>query len=399
MKPPFVTLIWSICFSVSGHTQVFENVQDSSRELVLLSHEADSARLHRNEFLYWAAEGQAMAQEHRYDESNRCFEQAFYLKVDKKVRVDKAEAYDEQHEFFMLLYLKALNYLETGDLEDAMVECRRLDEFLRPQGTNDQARGLVRNDPLVNFIMGLIFEMNADYDDAAIAYRKAKQSYDRNYQGLFTKHVPGQLLNSLSEVQTLCVDKSCGNPYGKLIFVWNNGLSPEEKIGRNDFKIICHGDKWLCTDNKVKMFLDCKGDTLLSFYNFNEPMYPQADLTKNGVRVPFELLEDINWYSIQTLKKRLQRDGTHVWHSTNWYTLPGNIYYAVVPLSAGINKFKFTMVGNGNITKTKCFTVAGDGKSHFHEITTMEARPLSLPIPESKVLRPFTPFFRPLELQ
>lgn len=365
------------------------------RQLLMLQNESDSARIQHNSFVYWAARGQALALNGHLSEADFCYEQALLTRWDLKYPRWRCHAdnYEEAHELVMLLYLKCLNYLREGNSEDALVECRRLDELTKPNINDDSSYELVSRDPLVNFTMALTYEITRNMDDAAISYRKALTLFTHEYQGMLSKHVPNQLINSLDYVNGVRCRTCRPHAHGQLIFIWNNGLSPRQWINGQQLRIRVRSGSWWADDNLVDMYRDCKGDTLLSIYSFRTPTYQMGTLVCNHVAQPMELLEDISWHCVRSLGMRCNLDGLHVWsHGGNWFTAPGDIYYAVVPLSEGSNAFEFKASGDAPPYK-ESFTIDGDGLPHVYVVTTMAARPVGTFAYD--FLHPTPPAFQP----
>lgn len=82
----------------------------------------------------------------------------------------------EIHERILLHVFQALNYLELGDLDSALVEARRIDLGLR---RIDSRFGQAPHggDGFARYLAGLIHEAAGEPDDARIAYRHAVRAY------------------------------------------------------------------------------------------------------------------------------------------------------------------------------------------------------------------------------
>jgi tetratricopeptide (TPR) repeat protein len=156
---------------------------DSKYE-ILFTHGIDAQIKDKDQFLLLASLGQKFSVEGKYNESNQYFEKAYLLLMDHPGNRfnGKVEFYDDDHDLFMVLYFKAINYLSLGLAEEALVECRRMDEWLRESNQNHhQARQFVARDPLVYVVMGLIYEVGGEFDNSLISYNQAKQLYQQRY--------------------------------------------------------------------------------------------------------------------------------------------------------------------------------------------------------------------------
>ncbi|MDH4036538.1 MAG: hypothetical protein OEX18_02990 [Candidatus Krumholzibacteria bacterium] len=73
-------------------------------------------------------------------------------------------------------YYKILNYLALGDVEDAMVECRRINRRL--QMFQDGGETYFVNEPFLQYLTGLVYTRGGERTDAEVSYRLATRLYD-----------------------------------------------------------------------------------------------------------------------------------------------------------------------------------------------------------------------------
>ena len=138
----------------------------------------------------------------------------------------QADYAGQMHEKLLINYYKALNYLGLASqassrnqkldaLDGARVEARRmiikLNDLNDQLGDYEEAKAdsdssfnkimkllsalngeqfdkntlIYRDDALAHYLTGLSFEMNGEYDDARISYRKAAESYEQGYAEQF----------------------------------------------------------------------------------------------------------------------------------------------------------------------------------------------------------------------
>jgi len=81
----------------------------------------------------------------------------------------------EEFERVLVNVFAALNYLFLGELEEALVEVRRIDARLRSYRENTAGR--YRSEGFALYLSGLLRETAGSLDDALIAYRKAFAAY------------------------------------------------------------------------------------------------------------------------------------------------------------------------------------------------------------------------------
>src|SRR5688572_21272719 len=158
----------------------------------------------RMEFLYQVNNGLVLSMLGRYEESNQYFEQAYLYGEDyRKNYLAEISSYltnpmfttykGEDHEHLMLLYYKALNYMKMNERDEALVECRRLNIRLQQLSDRYDSRQKYREDAFVHLLMGVIYDVDRDYNNAFIAYRNAYEIYSGSFHDLFGLQAPEQL--------------------------------------------------------------------------------------------------------------------------------------------------------------------------------------------------------------
>ncbi|OQY29980.1 MAG: hypothetical protein B6244_01595 [Candidatus Cloacimonetes bacterium 4572_55] len=153
----------------------------------------------------------------------------------------------EDFEKVTIHYYMALNYLLLGELDEALVECRRvnvkLEEFNRKYDDNPN---VYRADAFIHYLMGLIYEASGDLNNSFIAYRNAAKVYEEDYLEFYGLDVPEQLKEDiLRTAQALGfqsqvdfyeakwnksdrIPQSLHRGSGELVLIWDNGLAPHK---------------------------------------------------------------------------------------------------------------------------------------------------------------------------
>src|SRR5690606_33710583 len=140
-------------------------------------------RLKRNRLLYLLEKGKMAHLLHQYDSSNRYFNEADLFIEDARVSAKDIalgtllnpmmQTYrGEDFEKFMVHYYKALNYLYLGQMEDALVEARRIS--LRSYAQSDKTNGnenRYSGDAFSLMLQGIIYEKSGEVNNAFISYR------------------------------------------------------------------------------------------------------------------------------------------------------------------------------------------------------------------------------------
>lgn len=98
------------------------------------------------------------------------------------------------YEKVFINYCLAASYAASGNTEDAVVEAGRVNQKLQEFNTHYQNNpNRYTADAFVRYFMGVLYEMNGDWDDALISYRLALAAYDSVYAEDYGIQVPEQL--------------------------------------------------------------------------------------------------------------------------------------------------------------------------------------------------------------
>lgn len=222
-----------------------------------LMRQQEDLRDGKDRLLYYLHAGVVAHLNGDYRRSNALFDQADVRMEELYTKSISAEAASfitnemvkaypgEDFEKVMIHYYMALNYLLLGELDEALVECRRvnikLEEFNRKY---DEHKNVYKADAFSHYLMGLIYEASGDLNDAFIAYRNAANVYEGDYQEFYDLNVPEQLKDDvLRTAAALGFDsevdffkrkwnKPDWTPQGKhralgeVVVIWDNGMAP-----------------------------------------------------------------------------------------------------------------------------------------------------------------------------
>jgi uncharacterized protein len=327
--------------------QEFEqgNLPNALENLQANASEANGKR----EFLFYVNNGLVLSMMGRYDESNEYFEKAFLFGEDyRKNYLYEAASYltnpmvttykGEDHEHLMVLYYKALNFLKMGKTGEALVECRRLNIRLQQLSDRYESESKYQRDAFVNTLMGIIYEVDKDYNNAFIAYRNALEIYEDDYYKLFQLTVPQQLKKDLLRTAFLSgmteelerykqefgmSDFEYNSPEGgELVFFWHNGLSPVKAEWGITF-MVTRRDNWIYFTNaelgltfpfRIDNYSesDKNGLSSIEFFRVAFPRYIErpayftnASLSFQDETISLQLLEDVNKIAFKSLEQRM----------------------------------------------------------------------------------------------
>ncbi len=287
-----------------------------------------------------------------YTASNDFFEQAYILGEDFRrnlgdealallVNPNVTEYRGEPFELLMIHYYKAMNFIRLGDLDAAMVECRRLNIGLNALSDRHSNENRYRRDAFIHNLMGILYDATGDYNNAFIAYRNAVEIYQDDYTRLFNVGVPEQLKKDLLRTAHLTgfqdevrrFEEAFDMSYihdrsredGDLVFFWQNGLGPVKAEQRITFTLVRGAGGAMHFENEEMglsfpvLASDAKessgklGDlrvVSVAFpkYEEREPLYAGARLGADGSHADLHLAQDLNAVAFQALQDRMLRE-------------------------------------------------------------------------------------------
>ncbi|MBM3226861.1 MAG: hypothetical protein FJZ47_24105 [Candidatus Tectomicrobia bacterium] len=103
----------------------------------------------------------------------------------------------EDFEKVQINLLAALNYVYLGQLDEALVEARKVDLKLTAYGQQYPTKPVYKEDAFARYLSGILYEARGELNDAFIAYRKALEAYEVYQQAYGTPlppMLPGDLL-------------------------------------------------------------------------------------------------------------------------------------------------------------------------------------------------------------
>ncbi len=145
---------------------------------------------------------------------------------------------DTFEKIFINAYL-AMNYLQMGKLDDALVESRRMNEkYLKLRGEEKKSFEL---NPFAKYLSALVWEANGDWDDAYIAY---KEAYEIS-QNIST--IREDLIRSAKRARRMDDYKQWKEAFpeikenpdwydkgkGELVIIYQQGWGPQKTFDRN----------------------------------------------------------------------------------------------------------------------------------------------------------------------
>jgi uncharacterized protein len=176
---------------------------------------------------------------------------------------DSMQAYrGELFEQAWIHYYRALAYLEAGVPQEAAVEGRAATQTLERMADTDNDEAKYRNDPFLQYVAGLLYELDGELNDAWINYREAERLY-RAADIYGVARPPACLLRdlirsgerlgfheevaryreaypALAEEPAALVPAGAGD--GELVLLVETGLVPGKRSERIDFPIFTNAE-------------------------------------------------------------------------------------------------------------------------------------------------------------
>lgn len=104
------------------------------------------------------------------------------LNVMSMVTNDTVLAYaGEDFERVMIHLMSAIGYLQAGQLDEALVEARRLDTLLAIYNNKYDKKNVYKEDAFARYLSGILHESDGQWDEAFIDYRRAVEVYLEDY--------------------------------------------------------------------------------------------------------------------------------------------------------------------------------------------------------------------------
>ena len=144
----------------------------------------------KNRLLYLLDEGMVLHLAEQYAESNKVLEKAYTLVEDMYTRYFRDEASallvneaqrpfeGAPYEHVMINVVKALNYAALQQWNEALVEGRRIDHRLNVLHDQQEGNETYQEDPFARYLVGLLYDIAGDLNNAYVGYRKAEQVYE-----------------------------------------------------------------------------------------------------------------------------------------------------------------------------------------------------------------------------
>ncbi len=298
--------------------------------------------------------GLVLREQGEYDLSNQIFDRAellvdeLYTKSLSKealalITSDETRPYaGEMWERALINYYRALNYVDLGDFEAALVECRKINHKLAVYADSQDEPPTYRTDAFAQYVTAILYEAGGESGDAWVSLRLADQGYD-HYREAYGVERPRNLVRDLlrvadqlsmrTELRQLrerfpdekLVSTNELLSQGEIVFFYEEGFVPakeqrditipllrseytNDEVGRVDYarRLASRAERW--RPHRYER------TELVYLLRIAVPVYPPrtadehpgyADVRAGGATARTELAEDIGAIARQGLEDRM----------------------------------------------------------------------------------------------
>ncbi len=181
-----VVLVGGGCSTYQTRSTVIKQAfEDSNYDHALAN--IDEIDLGSSELLFLYEKGLVLHYQNQWQASNELFQRAELLLEElytKSVSRELAalaisdnitKFRGDSFEAIAINYYKILNYLYLGDIDGAMVECRRVN--IKLQMLIDAGETHFVDDPFVQYLTGMVYAVGGEINDAEVSFRAALSAY------------------------------------------------------------------------------------------------------------------------------------------------------------------------------------------------------------------------------
>lgn len=200
----------------------------------------------KNALLFYLDRGMLLHLAGQHQESNEAFEQAKRTARElftKSVTVEASTFlvsdnvrpyYGEDFERALIHFFCSLNYVMLNQGNEALVEARQVDFLLTKLKTDYGHKNTYKEDALVRYVMGMIYENQGQLNDAFISYRQALEAYDL-YRANYGTPLPQALIgDALRTAQAL----RFGDRVQEIQRRWGGSIPPARQPGQGEVIVL-----------------------------------------------------------------------------------------------------------------------------------------------------------------
>ena len=217
----------------------------------------------------------------------------------------------EDFEKILLYFFTALNNFEQGKVNDALVEARRADEFLRKirvrYDSDDKLSTIYKQDAFMLWLVGLFYEVEGSNNDAYLAYKRAFAVYQNEYRRLFRVKTPSYLVQDI-----IRTGRAAGLGQDVDDFIRNQRLNPPpmnfDPRGQAELIVIhAGGEAPFKKERNIlhKVDKDYTARIALPQFVQTKPVIARSRVEVSGQGVPTQMAEPVTTIAMRNFKHQL----------------------------------------------------------------------------------------------
>lgn len=120
------------------------------------------------------------------------------------------------YEKVFINYCLAASYAAENNMEDALVECRRVNDKLRVLNQSyEENKNRYSDDAFIRYLMGILYEKAGDLNNALIAYRNSASVYDSLYESDYGISAPRRVQSDILRLSSVLGMQSVYQDYNE----------------------------------------------------------------------------------------------------------------------------------------------------------------------------------------
>ncbi|UCH80352.1 MAG: hypothetical protein JSW20_11485 [Nitrospiraceae bacterium] len=289
----------------------------------------------------------------------------------------------EDFERALINLFSSINYLQLGQLDESLVEVRRLDAVLNMINDKYSKKNVYSEDAFGRYLSGLIYEADNNLNDAYIDYYKALHIFE-TYEEHYGTPVPSILIEDLvraaqstgrtDEIQSyfdedISASRSNGNTapdHGKIVLIHFNSIAPV-KQSAEIFIPTQEGPVALAFPSYHVVEPYCRNSRMIAA-SASQQIVSDTEIVEDINRIAVKNLEDrrgritlkmiarvaAKQIAIHKVKDKTARQLLNIANlfveqadTRSWRTLPGEIYLGRLIVPAGKYDVNISLCGEG----------------------------------------------------
>ncbi|MGH2569886.1 MAG: hypothetical protein ACRDGR_01585, partial [bacterium] len=136
-----------------------------------------------------------------FERAERLIDELFTKSISREALAlltsDETVPYDgEMWERVLIHYYRALNYVDLGEFDEALVECRKVNHRLAVWVNSSERAPTYKTDAFAQYMTAILYEASGELNDAWVSLRLADEGYDL-YATAYSLERPASMIGDL----------------------------------------------------------------------------------------------------------------------------------------------------------------------------------------------------------